>query len=83
MAESEEVDRLIMELVGQKSVGFASSLMDNLRMLTATADYALEGVQRKLLRRKPRRELPPSILEGKPQTMYSPVRLEEVGQDDG
>ena len=70
VAESEEVDRLIMELVGQKSVSFASSLVDNVRTLTATADDALEGVLRKLLRRTPRRALPPSPLEGQPQTMY-------------
>jgi len=70
VAESEEVDRLIMELVGQKSVSFASSLVDNVRTLTATADDTLDGVLRKLLRRKSRRALPPSPVEGQPQTMY-------------
>jgi hypothetical protein len=75
VAESEEVDRLIMELVGQKSVSYATSLVDNVRTLTATADDALEGVLRKLLRRMPRRALQPSPLEGQPQTMYASGNL--------
>jgi hypothetical protein len=75
VAESEEVDRLIMELVGQKSVSFASSLVDNVRTLTAAVDYALEGVLRKLLRRTARHALPPSPLEGQPQTMYASGNL--------
>jgi hypothetical protein len=75
VAEGEEVDRLIMELVGQKSVSFASSLVDNVRTLTAAVDYALEGVLRKLLRRTARHALPPSPLEGQPQTMYASGNL--------
>ena len=75
VAESEELDRLIMELVGQKSVSYATSLMDNVRTLTATADDTLEGVLRKLLRRMPRRALPPSPVEGQPQTMYASGNL--------
>jgi hypothetical protein len=75
IAESEEVDRLITELVGQKSVSFATSLVDNVRTLTATADDALEAVLRRLLRRRPRRALPPSPVEGQPQTMYVPGTL--------
>lgn len=75
VAESEEVDRLIMELVGQKSVGYATSLVDNVRTLTATADDTLEGVLRKLLRRMPRRALSPSPLEGQPQRMYASSNL--------
>ena len=75
VAESEELDRLIMELVGQKSVSYATSLVDNVRTLTATTDDTLEGVLRKLLRRKPRRALPPSPVEGQPQTMYTSGNL--------
>jgi hypothetical protein len=81
VAESEEVDRLIKELVGQKSVSFTASLVDNLRMLTATADGVIEGVLRRLLRRAPRRALPPSPVEGQPQTMYTSDNLVK-GVDD-
>jgi hypothetical protein len=75
VAESEELDHLIMELVGQKSVSYATSLAVNVRTLTATGDDTLEGVLRKLLRRMPRRALPPSPLEGQPQTMYASGNL--------
>lgn len=82
VAESEELDRLIKELVGQKSASFAGSLVDNVRTLTATADYALEGTLRKLLRRPPRRALLPSPLAGQPQTMYTSANLVQGGTDD-
>jgi hypothetical protein len=82
VAESEEVDRLIKELIGQKSMSFTASVVDNVRTLTATADYALEGALRRLLRRTPRRALPPSPLEGQPQAMYASRNMvKEV--DDG
>jgi hypothetical protein len=82
VAESEEVDRLIKELVGQKSVSFASSLVDNVRTLTAIADDAFDGALRRLLRRTPRRDLPPSPLEGQPQTMYASMSLVRGVVDD-
>ena len=75
LAESEEMDRLIGELVGQKTVSYGTSLVDNMRTLTATADDTLEGVLRKLLRRTPRRALAPSPVEGQPQTMYASGNL--------
>jgi hypothetical protein len=75
VAASEELDRLIIDLLSQKSESYATSLMDNLRTLTAVADDTLDGVLRKLLRRKPRQALPPSPLEGQPQTMYASVDL--------
>ena len=83
LAGSEEVDRLIQELVSQKSVSFTSSLVDNIRALAVTADYLLEGMVRKLVRRKPRRELPPSPLEGQPQTMYRPQEITKGMPDYG
>ncbi len=82
VAESQEVDRLIKQLVGQKSVSFAASVVDNMRALTATADYLFEGALRKLLRRTPRRALPPSPLEGQPLTMYAAENLERGVADD-
>ena len=84
VAENPELDRLLAELVSQKGVGYATVMADNTRTLTATADDITDALLRKLLRRKPLRELPPSLLEGKPQTMYSSKTLvEEVDRDDG
>jgi hypothetical protein len=69
-------------LVGQKSVGLATVLADNTRTLTATADDVADGTLRKLLRRMPRQELPPSPLEGKSQTMYSARAFAQGGEAD-
>jgi hypothetical protein len=84
VAENPELDRMIADLVSQKGAGYATIMADNTRTLTAVADDITDALLRKLLGRKPRRELPPSILEGKPQNMYrSDTLVEEVGQDDG
>jgi hypothetical protein len=83
IAENPELDRLIGEVIGQKSVGYATVMADNTRTLTAMADDVTDALLRKLLRRKPRRALPPSPLEGKPQIMYrSEALAEEVERDD-
>lgn len=83
VAENPELDRLIGDIVGQKSVGLAAVMADNTRSLTATGDYVLEGLVRRLLRRAPRQSLPPSPVEGQPQTMYRSRALpQEVDQDD-
>jgi hypothetical protein len=82
VAESQELDRLIMELVGKKSVTYTGLLLDNLRSLTATADHAIEAVLRRLMRRTPRRELAPSPLAGRPQTMYETEGLLKGGRGD-
>jgi hypothetical protein len=83
VTENPELDRLIGELVGRKSVGLATVMADNTRTLTATADDVADGMLRKLLRRKSRRELPPSPLQGKSQTMYSASVLVKGGDSDG
>jgi hypothetical protein len=84
VAENPELDRLLAELVSQKSVGYATVMADNTRTRAATADDITDALLRRLLRRKPLRELPPSPLEGKPQTMYRSEKLvEEVNRDDG
>jgi hypothetical protein len=83
VAENPELDRLIAEVVGTKSVGLATVMADNARTLTATGDYVAEGALRRLLRRTPRRELPPSPIEGQPQTMYArETRVEEADADE-
>lgn len=82
VAENPELDRLVADIVGQKSVGLATVMADNARTLTATGDDVAEYVLRRLLRRTPRPLLPPSPVEGKPQTMYrSDVPLEGGDQD--
>jgi hypothetical protein len=74
---------MIAEIIGQKSKGFATVMADNTRTLTATADELTDALLRRLLRRTPRRELPPSPIEGKPQTMYkSEMLAEEVDRDE-
>jgi hypothetical protein len=84
LAENPELEHMIAEIVSQKSVGFATVMADNTRTLTATADDLTDALLRRLLRRTPRRELPPSPIEGKPQTMYrSDTFAEEVDRDEG
>ena len=79
VAENPELDRLVAEIVGQKSVGLATVMADNARTLTAAGDDLAEHVLRRLLRRPPRRVLPPSPVGGKPQTMYKPEARTEGG----
>jgi hypothetical protein len=81
MAENPELTTLIRRQVGQQSMGFAGTMVDNTRQITTTADALTEGVIRRLLRRQPRRELPPSPLAGKPLDMYAP-HPESEGVED-
>ena len=61
----------------------ATSAVDNARSVALTADDAAEGLLRWLLRRIPRKDLPPSPVEGQPQTMYTPeVKVEGKVSDD-
>jgi hypothetical protein len=60
----------------------ASSVMDNTRSVTLTADDGADALLRWLLRRTPRRELPPSPVEGQRQTMYAPTARVEGGAPD-
>jgi hypothetical protein len=76
ISESPEVEQLIKDMIGQQSVGLAGVVTDNARSVTVAGDYLIEGVARRLLRRKGRRELPPSPLAGEPQTMYTADALE-------
>lgn len=70
IATSPDVDELIKDLIGQQSVGMATMVADNARSVTVVGDYVAEGLVRRILRRAPRGELPPSPLAGKPQIMY-------------
>jgi hypothetical protein len=82
VSENPEVTRMIQEVVGGQGVGLATVMRDNARQLSMTSDDAVEGVLRRLLRRTPRRALPPSPLGGQPQTMYSIEMPEEQKDDD-
>jgi hypothetical protein len=79
LVENPELADLIRRQVTEKSTGLADVVIENTRRVTARADDVAEGLVRRLLRRRPRQELPPSPLMGKPQTMYSPeARAQEV-----
>ena len=76
VSESPEVEQLVQDMIGQQSAGLAGVVADNARSVTVTGDYLIEGLARRLLRRKGRLELPPSPLAGMPQDMYSADTLE-------
>lgn len=83
VAESPAVTETIQQVVGGQGVELAGTMMDSARQVSARADSSIEGVVRRLLRRRPRRELPPSPLAGKPQTMYLTWTQPEEGEGDG
>jgi hypothetical protein len=80
MSENPDLAEFVRELIGQQSVGLAGVVRDNARQVSSTADYIAEGVVRRILRRRSRRDMPPSPLMGKPQTMYS---IEDPTQGEG
>ena len=82
-AENPELQEFVQEMVSQQGMGMATSALDNARSVTITADDAAEGLLRWLLRRTPRRDLPPSPVEGQPQTMYILKAKVESEEDDG
>jgi len=73
VVKNPELQEFVQDMVGQQGIGMATSVADNARSVTLTADDAAEGLLRWLFRRTPRRELPPSPVEGQPQTMYTPT----------
>lgn len=82
VAKNPELLEFAEELLSQQGVGMATSVVDNTRSVTLTADDAAEALLRSLLKRTPRRELPPSPVEGQPQTMYEPTARVEGGAPD-
>lgn len=71
IAESPELNQAMRAIVAGQGVTLASVATDNARSIGALGDSLAEGLVRRLLRRTPRRDLPPSPLLGQPQTMYS------------
>ena len=53
----------LQDLVRKQSAGLTQDVLDEVRERTVTGDYAAEHVARSLLRRVPRRYLPPSAIE--------------------
>jgi hypothetical protein len=83
IAENPEMQASIRHLIGQQSVGLANVVTDNARSLGASADDIAESLVRRILRRTPRRQLPPSPLAGKSQSMYSPEVLNLAEDGNG
>ena len=72
----------VQDLLSQQGRGMASSVMDNTRSVALTADDAADALLRRLLRRKPRGQLPRSPVEGQRQKMYElTVRVDEGASD--
>ena len=82
VAGNPELLEFIEDLLSHQGRGMASSVMDNTRSVTLTADDTADALLRWLLRRKPRRELPPSPVEGQRQTMYAPTAKVDGGEPD-
>ena len=83
VAESPVVTESVQQVVGGQGVGLAGTMMESARQVSATTDSRAEGVARRLFRRRPRRELPPSPLAGKPQAMYLAGDQPREGEGDG
>ena len=82
IAANPQLLEFVQDLLSQQGRGMATVMMDNTRSVALTADEATDALLRRLLRRKPRRELPPSPVEGQRQTMYEPtVRVDEGAPD--
>ena len=78
--EDPELMALIRRQVVEQSTGLAETATDSARQLGAGADAAIESAVRRLLRRQPRRDLPPSSLPADPQRVYA--RQTSLGEND-
>jgi hypothetical protein len=83
LAENPELTVAILRVVAGQGTTLAGTVVGNVQQLSLSADDLSEGVVRRLLRRKPRQELPPSPLVGQPLTMYRPRKAGQGAQDDG
>ena len=82
VAANPELLEFVEDLLGHQGRGMASTVMDNARSVTLTADDTADALLRWLLRRKPRQELPPSPVEGQRQTLYAPTAKADGGEPD-
>ena len=82
VAENPQLLEFVEDLLSAQGKGMASTVMDNTRSVALTADDGADALLRWLLRRKPRRELPASPVEGQRQTMYAPTAKVDGGGPD-
>jgi hypothetical protein len=82
LAENPELTSAIERVLVGQGAGLTGTAMGSARQLGTSADDLTEGVVWRLLGRKPRRELPPSPLAGKPRTMYERRNSAQGAQDD-
>jgi hypothetical protein len=82
LAENPQLTSSIERLVVGQGAGLTETAMGSARELGSSADDLAEGILRRMFRRKPRRELPPSPLAGQPLTMYGPQKPAGGGQDE-
>jgi hypothetical protein len=82
VAENPEVTQVIQQVVTGQGVGLATVMRDNARQIGKSSDDFVDGMLRRVLRRRPREALPPSPLAGQPQTMYLPEAPEGGMGDD-
>jgi hypothetical protein len=83
LAENPEVMAAIQRVVAGQGASLTGTVVGNARQLGMSADDLAEAIARRMLRRKPRRELPPSPLGGRPQTPYAPWTAAQGAEDDG
>jgi hypothetical protein len=76
LAANPELATAIQRVIAGQGVSLTGTVVGSARQMSVSADDLTEGMLRRLLGRKPRRELPPSPLVGKPLTMYAPQRNE-------
>lgn len=82
VSQAEELAQLVSDQIAQQSGSVASAAVNTGRTATVAADGVMEGLIRRLFRRPPREQLPPSPIAGKAQTMYETaerVGLEQIG----
>ena len=79
VADNPSLAGLIRTQLTMQSAGLADEVSGSARDLSYSADNLIEAIFRRILRRRPRRDLPPSPLEGIPQVMYAPTA---VGGDE-
>ncbi len=83
LAENPELATAIQRVLAGQSASLTSTVVGSARQLSVSADDLTEEMVRRLLRRKPRQDLPPSPLVGKPLTMYVPRDPRQGPQEDG
>jgi hypothetical protein len=82
VADNPELAAAVQRIMVGQGTSLTGTVVDNAQQLSTSGDDLAEGIVRRLLRRKPRPDLPPSPLAGKPLTMYAPSNPEQGAQDD-